>query len=115
MLFERGAHGMSAEDRAYICRLLDVYGGLLSEKNRDLADLYYNEDLSLAEISENCGLTRQGVRDAIKRSVAELKNFENTLGVAARTEKINSLANAVIICGDIAEAKRIAEKIIGEL
>ena len=106
---------MSADDRAYICRLLDIYGVLLSEKNRDLADLYYNEDLSLAEISENCGLTRQGVRDAVKRSVAELKNCEAALGIAERTEKINGYASAITASGDLAEAKAYAEKIIGEL
>ncbi len=106
---------MSTDDRAYICRLLDVYGGLLSEKNRDLADLYYNEDLSLAEIGENCGLTRQGVRDSIKRSVAELKAFESALGVAERSQRIDSYAAQIINSGDIAEARSLAEKIIGEL
>ena len=48
--------------------LLDAYGALLTERQRELVDLYYNEDLSLAEISENTGITRQGVRDGIKKS-----------------------------------------------
>ena len=106
---------MSTEDRAYICRLLDVYGGLLSEKNRDLADLYYNEDLSLAEISENCGITRQGVRDSVKRSVAELRNYEKALGIAEKSQKIGEYAAAINACADISEARSLAEKIIGEL
>ena len=105
---------MSTEDRAFICRLLDIYGGALSERNRDLADLYYNEDLSLAEISENCGLTRQGVRDAIKRAVAEMESFEKTLGFAARSQRINELASYLLESGDEA-VRAVAEKIIGEL
>ena len=47
--------------------LLDIYGALLTDRQRDVLDLYYNDDLSLSEISENLGITRQGVRDAIRR------------------------------------------------
>ncbi|MBQ7847547.1 MAG: DNA-binding protein, partial [Clostridia bacterium] len=42
--------------------LLDFYGELLTERQRELADLYYNDDLSLSEVAEECGITRQGVR-----------------------------------------------------
>ena len=45
--------------------LFDFYGDILTERQRELFDLYYNEDLSLAEIAENCGISRQGVRDQI--------------------------------------------------
>lgn len=45
--------------------LLDFYGDMLTAKQRDFINLYYNDDLSLAEIAENEGITRQGVRDAI--------------------------------------------------
>ena len=48
--------------------LFDFYGETLTEKQRELFDLYYNEDLSLSEIAEHAGITRQGVRDSIKRS-----------------------------------------------
>lgn len=48
--------------------LLDFYGDMLTAKQRDFINLYYNDDLSLAEIAENEGITRQGVRDAIKRA-----------------------------------------------
>ena len=56
--------------------LLDAYGALLTERQRELVDLYYNEDLSLAEISENTGITRQGVRDGIKKSESFLRECE---------------------------------------
>lgn len=106
---------MRSDDRAYICRLLDIYGGALSERHRDLADLYYNEDLSLAEISENCGLTRQGVRDAIRRSVDELYAFESSLGFAERNNRLLMLASKIADSGDISEIHRLAEQITGEL
>ena len=64
----------------YICALLDFYGPFLSEKQRSLAEHYYNEDLSLGEIAENEGITRQGVRDLIKRAEICLKKFEEECG-----------------------------------
>ena len=48
--------------------LFDFYGDILTPRQRELFDLYYNEDLSLAEIAENCGISRQGVRDVIVRA-----------------------------------------------
>ena len=55
-----------------IAVLLDLYGDMLTEKQRDFLGYYYNDDLSLSEIAENEGITRQGVRDAIKRAEAQL-------------------------------------------
>ena len=103
------------EDRAYICRLIDIYGAALSARQKDVVDLYYNEDLSLAEISEHCGITRQGVRDAIRHGVEELHSLESALGFAARSERIATLTAAVISSDDISEIHRLAESIMGEL
>lgn len=103
------------EDRAYISRLIDIYGDTLSPRQRDVVDLYYNEDLSLAEISENCGITRQGVRDAIRHGVETLNELEAALGFCAKSEKIMSLASDIVNCNDMETAKKIAEAIIGEL
>ena len=63
-----------------ISTLLDFYGPFLSEKQRNLLHHYYNEDLSLSEIAENESITRQGVRDLIKRGELQLKKYEDECG-----------------------------------
>ena len=67
-----------------ISYLLDFYGGVLTDKQRDVMEQYYNDDLSLAEIAENFGITRQGVRDAIKRGESTLLELEEKVGFAGR-------------------------------
>ena len=64
--------------------LLDFYGSLLSDRQREVISLYYEEDLSLAEIAESEGITRQGVRDAIKKAEIILTETEEKLGLARR-------------------------------
>ena len=69
--------------------LFDFYGDVLTEKQRDAIEFYYNDDLSLSEIAENEGITRQGVRDAIKRAEAQLLEMEARLGLARRFRRMN--------------------------
>lgn len=64
--------------------LFDFYGDMLTDKQKEVMDLYYNEDLSLAEIAADSGITRQGVRDSIKRAEATLLELEERLGLARR-------------------------------
>lgn len=64
--------------------LLDYYGPVLTEKQRAILTEYYDQDLSLAEIAENYGITRQGVRDAIKHGEATLTELEKNLGYAEK-------------------------------
>ena len=66
--------------------LLDFYGDMLSEKQKQAMELYYNEDLSLAEVAELTGLTRPGVRDRLKKSEAILQNLETNLHLLERFE-----------------------------
>lgn len=68
--------------------LLDCYGELLTEKQRDAMELYYCEDLSLAEIGEPLGITRQAVRCYIKRAEELLLGYEEKLGFAERLNKM---------------------------
>ena len=83
------------EKNLQIALLLDYYGGLLTPKQRDLVDLYYNEDLSLGEIAEQENITRQAVRDSIKRGEQALTEFENTLRFADRSAKLLKVAAAL--------------------
>ena len=65
------------KNQAYrMAMLYDFYGDLLTDRQKEFYDLYYNEDLSLAEIAENYGITRQGVRDVIVRAEAYLTEIE---------------------------------------
>ena len=67
-----------------IVTLLDFYGEMLTDKQRDFLEYYYNDDLSLSEIAANEGITRQGVRDAIKRAEKQLFDMEEKLGLVRR-------------------------------
>ena len=64
--------------------LLDFYGQLLTEKQRECFDLHFNEDLSLSEIAEQSGISRQGVWDNIRRADAALRDTEARLGLVQR-------------------------------
>ncbi|MFA7637141.1 MAG: YlxM family DNA-binding protein [Monoglobales bacterium] len=70
--------------------LIDFYGSMLTDRQREVITLYYEEDLSLAEIAENVGITRQGVRDAIKKAEAILTQTEEKLGLAGRFKVLSS-------------------------
>ncbi len=68
--------------------LFDAYGSLLTSDQQNMFDLYYNEDLSLAEIAEHTGLSRQGVRYAIKHAEESLINYEKKLSLSKKAERI---------------------------
>ena len=79
-----------------ISKLLDVYGALLSQKQNEIISMYYNDDLSLGEISELLGLTRQGVRDAIIKGAGLLSDFEEKLGVLAERERYAAVTGELL-------------------
>ena len=78
--------------------LLDEYGALLTDKQRDCCDLYFNQDLSLAEIAEELGISRQGVHDSISRAEASLSEMEAALGNVQREREIRSAAEEIEQC-----------------
>ncbi|MBQ8725335.1 MAG: DNA-binding protein [Oscillospiraceae bacterium] len=88
-----------AKDLQFIM-LLDCYGEFLTERQRQVTELYYGEDLSLGEISEISGITRQAVRDSIKRSEEILLDMEEKLRFAERLGKLREKFS------EIAEAAR---------
>ena len=70
------------KSQAYrMAMLYDFYGDVLTDRQKEFYDLYYNEDLSLGEIAENYGITRQGVRDVIVRAEAILTELEDKTGL----------------------------------
>ena len=79
-----------------ISMLLDLYGNILSKIQFDSLDLYYNQDLSLSEIAQRMGKTRQGVYDAIKRSEMILDKMESSLGFFNKINKINEESKKVL-------------------
>ncbi|MDD6489575.1 MAG: YlxM family DNA-binding protein [Clostridia bacterium] len=109
--------------------LLDFYGDLLTDKQREAVEYYYNDDLSLSEIADNLKISRQGVRDSIKRAEAILFNMEKTLGLAQRfqtmqkgldvikreTEKIDRRNMKIYRSDDINESIKLILKTVDEL
>ena len=67
--------------------LLDLYGELLTDKQRECFDLHYNEDLSLSEIAEQLGISRQGVWDNIRRAESAMQDVERKTGLLRRFEE----------------------------
>ncbi|MBQ7410717.1 MAG: putative DNA-binding protein [Clostridia bacterium] len=87
------------EKNVKISMLLDTYGKLLTEKQYKLLDDYYNNDLSLSEIAENEEITRQAVRDNLKKGENNLFEYEEKLGFMEKTiaqeEKITKIISEI--------------------
>ncbi len=75
--------------------LFDFYGELLTDRQKEFFDLYYNEDLSLSEIAENEGISRQGVRDVIVRAEAAMQEIEDKTGLIRRFEHLRGHLDAI--------------------
>ena len=68
--------------------LLDVYAVMLTDRQRETMELYYEEDLSLGEIAESASITRQGVMNCLKKSEAHLRNLEQKLGLVRKLREL---------------------------
>ncbi len=86
---------MKGEKDLSMSILLDFYAPLLTDKQRDAVDLYYNEDLSLGEIAEQWEISRQGVRELIKRGEQIMADAEEKLGIAEKSARIEKLCTAL--------------------
>jgi len=80
--------------------LFDFFGDMLTEKQQEYYDLYHNEDLSLSEIAESAGISKQGVYDIIVRAEKTLKRFEQRTGIFQRWFETRSILEQSIINGE---------------
>ena len=86
--------------------LFDYYGDLLTEKQRECYDLHYNSDLSLQEIAETCGTSRQAVWDLIRRGEQSLREIEEKTGLVARAlRRREKLAEAEALVSALPESE----------
>ena len=100
---------MEAMQGTYVLCLLDFYGALLTKRQREMMALRLEEDLSLSEIAENYGVSRQAVHDALRRAELTLMDMENKLMFYERTRKTVHGAQSALDAlegGDIEGAKR---------
>ena len=96
------------KNQAYrMTMLFDFYGDLLTDRQKEFYDLYYNDDLSLAEIAENYDITRQGVRDIIVRAERTLIENEEKTGLIRRFhETREATAHVRTLCQELDELNR---------
>jgi len=98
------------EERDYQILLYDIYGGLLTEKQQNVFDFYYQDDYSLSEIADELGISRQGVHDNIKRSIKILEEYEEKLHLAQKElEKRTLIKKAIRILNENGNQSEIIE------
>ncbi len=98
-------------DRERTCRLLDIYGNLLTERQCKIISSYYEYDLSISEIAEEEGISRAAVEDALKKSNSKLEEFEKALGLLAKYQKISEIVEEVKQSKDVEKLDNIKEVI----
>lgn len=84
------------EKHIEISMLLEIYGKLLTKKQNEVLSNYYNEDLSLSEIAENNGISRQGVRDIIKKGEGKLFEYEEKLSIMKKTQQNEKTIESIL-------------------
>ena len=77
---------MNFDNIAYVNLLFDFYGKLLTKRQREVMELYYEENLSLSEIADEFEISRQGVHDALKNAEKALKGYEEKLGLLEKMQ-----------------------------
>lgn len=83
------------EKNLNISLLLDFYGDILTQRQNEMLNMYYNEDCSLAEIADTFSISRQGVRSVLKKAETILLDMENKLGLAAKFVKVREKSTEI--------------------
>ena len=84
--------------------LFDTYGGMLTDKQRECFDMRYNQDLSLGEIAEMMGVSRQAVNDNLKKTEALLRRMEENIGSVKRDRMIRSAIQEILDAATVLDA-----------
>lgn len=101
----------------HVAVLYDFYGQLLTERRRELVELHYLNDLSLGEIAEEQGISRQAVHDQLRRAEEALEHYEARLGLAARhlaQQRTLRELQASLEQGDLDGAKQLIRSLLQE-
>ena len=85
--------------------LFDVYGAMLGEQKQKMFELYYGDDLSLSEIAEEMNISRQGVRESLKKCEEQLLEFEEKLGFGKKLATLDKATDALASL-DVSVAER---------
>ncbi len=96
-------------------KLFEEYSALLSEDRQSIMRLYFDYNMTLAEISAERGISRQAVKDAITKSCEKLDYYENSLKNCQKKEKITKKLEKIKDLNDINEIKLKVEELIGEI
>ena len=91
-------------DALEMALLFDYYGGMLTEKQRDCFDMRYNQDLSLGEIADTLGVSRQAVCDNLTRTEALLRRMEENIGCVKRDMMIRSAVQEILDAASVLDA-----------
>lgn len=83
------------EDREYICILFDYYGELLTEKQNEYFQDYYFDNLTLSEISENNGVSRNAVHKTLKETEEKLLFYEEKLNLYSKSKQIKKIITSL--------------------
>jgi len=105
----------SKENRVEIAFLLDLYGEMLTDKRREALEYYIQEDLSLSEISEINGISRQGVRDNISEGVRALYKYEEKLGFRKKLADISAAVDEALNGQELCKVKELLADLKKEL
>ena len=84
------------EEMAELASLYDAYGNLLKDGQRDIFEAYVLDNLSLSEIAEEQGMTRQGVYDTINRTRKKLREYDEKLGLRKRSKEMDEIVNRIV-------------------
>jgi len=105
------------DKRVDVGLLLSFYGAMLTERQRDMLRLYYEDDLTLSEIAALCGVTRQGAYDLIRRGEGQLLSLETKLTLRARWVRVCEGLREVkgtLAGGDSAKALAMIDELLRE-